>query len=120
MLFVKLFLTLGSAFAADTYDLKCDFSYAGFPTASLMFSIDGDGVPSSSVTVNQSGAVHKETLTGETKADGEYFHGWLSKESKDNSIELIVYTQKQDLGNGVMINHHVPFGQDMWGNCTGL
>lgn len=59
-------------------------------------------------------------LSVETAAEGELLHAWLSKESADNSVEMIIFNEPQKLGRSKVTNHHVPIGQDMWGDCQQL
>lgn len=108
------------AFAADDVHVKCDYAYMGFPTSTVEVTLFSGSKLSSSVTVTMQGSSHKESLTEEVKADGEYLHGWISKENPQNTIELIVYKVPQADGQSKLVNHNVPIAQDMWGTCTGV
>lgn len=104
----------------DDIHVKCDYAYMGFPTSSLEFTIFNGSKLSSSVTVTMQGSSHKETLTPEQTAAGEYVHGWISKENPQNTVELIVYEVPQKDGQSKLINHNVPIAQEMWGTCSGV
>ncbi len=118
---VALLLMSVSAWA-DEGDLviTCNYKYLGFPTSSVTVVAYPDGSLSSSALVDMQGRTHKETLTAESVGSGEFLHAWLSKESADNSIELIIYSTPHVEGQSKLINHHAPMNQEMWGDCTGV
>jgi hypothetical protein len=120
-MFLSTLLFMASAAHADV-NLSCTYMFYGTPTASVAVSIDDNGVPGSSAMISMGPGTqpHKESLTPEALGDNEYMHAWLSKESAENSVEMIVYKEKQAQGNSVLINHHVPLAQEMWGDCTGM
>lgn len=114
------FVTLALARAETT--INCNYSYQNFPTATVQIYVDDTGAPASSAQIAQppGSPVHKESVTPEARASDEFLHIWLSKENAGNAIEMVVYRDPKTQGNSVLINHNVPFGQEMWGNCTGL
>lgn len=116
-LILLLAFVIGSSASADT-QVICSYSYMGYPTAKITVSISDEGAPSPSALIDMQGKTHKESLTGVEKAPDELLHGWISKESPDNAIELIIYQQPKAQGQSVAINHNVPAGQEMWGTCT--
>lgn len=101
--------------------ISCDYAFMTVPFANVEIVMQPDGSLSSSALITpHQGKPHKESLTEEIKAGNELMHGWISKESTDNSIEMIIYKDKQADGQSKLINPHVPIGQEMWGNCTGI
>jgi hypothetical protein len=96
----------------------CDYAFMGMPTTSVEVYINADGTPASSVQVTVQGRSHKESATPEVVAADEDVHLWISKESAENSIEMVIYKEAKAEGLSKLVNHHVPIGQEMWGNCT--
>lgn len=115
-----LFLSVSAWADEGELTITCNYKYLGYPASSVTVVAYPDGSLSSSALVDMQGRTHKETLTAEALGDGEFVHAWLSKESADNSIELIIYSTAQVEGQSKLINHHVPIGQELWGNCVGL
>jgi hypothetical protein len=110
---VTLFWTL----PASATHYSCDYSFMGFPFTHLEFEIDQDGKPSDFVIATSNGVSHQETLTPDVKQPDQLLRAWLSKESPDNTIELILYREAKTGGNSVLINHNVPISKEVWGNC---
>ena len=116
-LFFSLFSLVSSAQAEPNWAIHCDYSYDQMPTSSVELSLLPDGHFGNSARISMQGQIHFESFTEEAAAAGERVHGWLSKESQDNQIEVVVYLQPTAQGQSKMTNHHVPFAQDMWGTC---
>lgn len=101
--------------------ISCSYSIYGAPYATVAFSIYEDGRLDNSAQITMTGGVsHKETLTADPEKAGEFVHAWISKESPQNQIELVIYNTPQPQGRSKIVNHQVPIGQEMWGECTGL
>jgi hypothetical protein len=114
-------LFMGLAFwqqIALAHSLTCNYKYDAMDLATVQLTYLADGSLQTYAQVTMQGQKHTESVTKVAVAANEREHLWLSKESTDNSVELIVYLQPQAQGISEMINHHVPFGQDVWGNCT--
>lgn len=111
---------LAERFRNDSVQVKCSYKMMGVHFIDVAFSIrDGEKL-STSAEITHQGRTHKETLTQVESQPGEMVHGWLSQQSPDNSIELIVYTEPQAEGRSKLINPHIPAGNVMWGDCEGL
>ncbi|MGZ3721380.1 MAG: hypothetical protein ACXVA9_00535 [Bdellovibrionales bacterium] len=101
--------------------ISCSYQIYGAPYAAVAFSIFDDGRLDNSAQITMTGAaMHKETLTADTAKSDEFVHAWISKESPQNQIELIIYNSPQPQGRSKIVNNQVPFGKEMWGDCTGL
>ena len=98
--------------------IACVYNIYGFPFANVTITqaADGSYLPYASIS-QQQGPAHNETFVIESNAAGELVHGWIAKESSENSIEMIVYETALPDGNSKLINHHISFGQESWGNC---
>lgn len=103
--------------AAASSQINCEYSFMGYPTAKITLSIFDDGTLSPSALIDMQGRTHKETLSPVERAADELVHAWISKESPQNAIELIIFQQPQAQGQSVIINHNVPAGKEMWGTC---
>ncbi|MBX3018676.1 MAG: hypothetical protein KF767_12355 [Bdellovibrionaceae bacterium] len=110
-------LTL-AAFPASAHILSCAYTIYGAPFSTVEIQFDEAGQALSPATIIVSGKAHTESVTLEPNGPGESLHLWLSKESSQNDVELIVYETRQAQGDSKMINHHIPIGKEMWGDCT--
>lgn len=115
-------LLFTSFYATADTTLNCSYAYMNVPMTDIELLIYADGEPASSVqvTMGPGTPTHKESVTPEVRAADEFVHLWISKEKPENAIEMIVYTSKKSEGQSVIINHQVPLGSHVWGNCTGL
>jgi hypothetical protein len=103
---------------AETAKLVCDYTIMGITFSSVELGFLPNGEPEDFVTVSMQGKEHRESYTPVNAAEGEAFHGWISQESSENSIEMIVYRESQKAGNSKLVNSRVPFGKEVWGNCV--
>jgi hypothetical protein len=109
------------AFASATgtnWNIRCDYVFyqVPFSTVELAALPDGHFVPGARISMQ--GASHFESYTEEMPSANERVHGWISKESPDNRIELVIYKDPQPEGQTKIVNHQMPIGQDVWGTCT--
>jgi len=120
MYLLSLFLLLpSSASAADpTSLLRCDYRFQGFAVAQLELPLFADGSPADFVRVILQGKPHLESFTVDTPGEGQAVRGWVSKGHPDNEIEMVVYQQAQRSGNSKIVNHRVPMGKEVWGECV--
>lgn len=117
---IQILLLLAAATNAQAepnWSTHCDYFFGGYPLTGIDFSWSTEGQPGPAVRSTIQGKSHLESLTVEAAAPGERLHGWISKESPDNSVEVILYRAPQPAGDSKMVNHHVPFGQEVWGKC---
>jgi hypothetical protein len=103
---------------ADGSRIVCDYTMMGIPFSTVELGFLSNGEPEDFVTVSMQGKAHRESYTPVQAAEGEAFHGWISQESSENSIEMIVYREPQKAGNSKLVNSRVPFGKEVWGNCA--
>lgn len=96
----------------------CDYQMYGVAFSRVELGFLESGQAEEFVTVSVQGKSHRESFQLVEALPGESLHGWISKESSENSIEMIIYEEKQSAGDSKLINHHVPFGKEIWGNCT--
>jgi hypothetical protein len=113
-----LLFSLFASINTSASTVQCKYLLQGYPFADVSFIRNDDGTLGDHADVVVQGKMHKESLSTEPLGTGEYAHGWLSKESADNSVELTMYVEPQAQGQSKLTNHHVPFGQDVWGTCT--
>ncbi len=110
-----LLISLTPAWAAPS-QLNCDFKIqAGVPFCDVEVDLTPAGTPGAYATVTEWGKSHRETVTLVSPAAGEQLHLVLSKESPDNSVELIVSSQAADSEGDTqlkseLVNPHVPEG----------
>ena len=99
--------------------LTCTYSFPNVPVpmTTVEVSFGTDGKPMSPAKVTMQGRMHTESFTQEEAAAGEMLHGWLSKESSENSIELVVFDEPQAQGRSKLVNDRFPIGKEMWGDC---
>lgn len=99
--------------------LTCTYSFPNVPVpmTTVEVTFDQDGKPMSPAKVTMQGRMHTESFTQVDASTGEMLHGWLSKESTENSIEMIVYEEPQALGRSKLVNDRFPIGKEMWGDC---
>jgi hypothetical protein len=116
---VVLLTLLSNNASADSY-VTCVYKFAGVEFATIAGTIYDDGTPASSVQITHQGSTHKETATTDIIGPGEFAHFWISKQDPENDIEVIMYKPAQPDGDSKMINHHMPFGDTMWAQCTGI
>lgn len=96
---------------------SCAYKFMGTDFAGVALGILPDGSTEDFVTVTHYGKSQRASCTHMPLAKGEMMHFWISKESKDNSIEVIVFEEARKEGKSVMINPHIPLGREMWGEC---
>lgn len=113
-----LVLSLFSVAASADTRVVCNFSYMTVPMATVTMTLAENGTPNSKATINMQGATHQESVTPDVLTSDEFIHIWLSKENPDNAIEMIVFRHPTSQGQAELINHNVPFAQDMWGGCA--
>jgi hypothetical protein len=106
----------GSPAGDKQYD--CAYKFFGVDFAQVKVTLLASGKVEAAAVVTNQGRSHEETTTAETAAPGESLHLWLSKENPQNAVELITYAMPQANGDSVLINHNVPFGQEVWGQCS--
>lgn len=111
-------LLAATALPARAAVLSCAYAIYGAPFSTVEIHFDGDGRAQSPATVIVSGKAHTESVTLEPNGPGESLHLWLSKESSQNDLEMIVYEERRPQGDSKLINHHIPIGKEMWGDCT--
>jgi hypothetical protein len=104
--------------AAHAGVIDCSYQFMGAPFARIQLGISADGAPDDYVTSIVQGHGHRESFTLSEAAADELLHGWISKESNENSIEMIVFRVPRREGQSKIVNHHVPMGQEMWGSCS--
>jgi hypothetical protein len=125
LLLTILFLSAGSANATDftentapvTVHYHCDYAFMGAPFVTLEFDKTDNDHLSKTVRVSQYGSAHNESFTEVAHAANEKIHAWVSKESKDNKIEYILYSSPQAAGNSEIINNQMPMAKEIWGTC---
>jgi hypothetical protein len=102
----------------DVETLHCRYQYMGTSLWDITYQFDESGQPFPSVVVSTQGREHKESLTPEkSSAPDERLHAWISKESAQNSIEVIIYRERRAEGLSKLINPHIPIGNEVWGEC---
>jgi hypothetical protein len=115
-------LLLLSPFAHANYDyawnLKCDYVFYQVPFSTVELEVHPDGTLAPAARITMQGASHLESFTAEAPAAGEKLHGWISKESEQNKIELVIYAERTSQGDSKITNHQMPMGQDVWGSCA--
>lgn len=121
MLLTSLFLFAPHAFAEDK-NLVCNYLFYDVPLAKVEFSIDSEGTPSAGamVTIGTAGQARKEPLTPQTPAPDEFLHLWIAKNEPGNTLEMIIYKEKKELGRSILINPGTTIGRELWGDCEGL
>ncbi len=114
-----LFTILSLSFAqAETAQIVCDYKIMGAPFSTVALGFLPSGEPEDFVTISVQGRSHRESYTPVGANEGEALHGWISQESSENSIEMIVYRETKNAGNSKLINDRVPFGKEIWGICS--
>jgi hypothetical protein len=101
----------------DTKWLKCEYSFYSMPPTTVSLELFADGTTADHVRVTMQGKSHLESFTMEEKTAEMFLRGWISKESPDNAIEMVVFKEKKSQGLSKLINHKMPFGKEMWGDC---
>ncbi|MGZ3694772.1 MAG: hypothetical protein ACXWQO_11355 [Bdellovibrionota bacterium] len=97
---------------------SCAYKIVGYDFAQIKLGITASGTIEDYVTVTSQGRSHRESATAVPLAEGEELHFWISQESKDNSLETIIFKVPKRYGKSVMYNPHIPMGKEMWGECT--
>lgn len=102
--------------------ITCNYTIMSAPFASVELGLYDDGTPfpSAQISVGPGTKPHKESVTPEPLGPNELVHAWISKENPRNAVELIIYIEKQVQGQSKMINPNLPFGKEVWGECSGL
>jgi hypothetical protein len=108
------------AAAAPNWTIHCDYAFMGAPMSSVDLETLPDGRFGPAARISIQGATHLESYSEEAPAPGELAHGWISKESPENRIELVIYREPTPQGRSKLVNHQVPFGQEVWGGCRGV
>lgn len=109
-----------SAFVEDgsgRTQYSCLYRYMGTEFSQVSFGVSIDGKYDDHAEVSIYGKGHSESLTASALQAGEQVNAWLSIESDENSVQLIVYLDRKKQGNSKLINPHVPIGKDVWGDC---
>ena len=119
LLLLPLLYSLNPA-AAEMTDIACDYKFMGVDMARVEVAVDENGRPDSSVQVTMQGRSHKETATPEVLAADEFLHLWISKENPENTIEMVIYKARRAEGRSKLVNHNVPIGKEVWGECSGV
>jgi hypothetical protein len=106
-----------TAQAEPAHVLDCHYSFMSVPFSEVQLGFSEAG-PEEFVTILVQGRSHRESYTPAEAAPDMLLHGWISKESKENSIEMIVYKEAKKSGQSVLINSRMPMGKEMWGKCA--
>lgn len=114
----KLLWLFVSAQAQSAALIDCDYKIMGAPFSRIQLGFSEANAPEDFVTVIVQGNSHRESFTPEAAAESELLHGWISKESSENAIEMIVYKEAKPLGRSKIVNHKMPFGKEIWGSCN--
>lgn len=97
---------------------SCNYTYYGAAIAALEFEEFDALHLSPKVKVAMTGApAHEETLTAVPPTGEQRLHAWISNESPENRIELIVYKSATANGDTEIINSRMPMGKEIWGQC---
>lgn len=103
--------------AANAKSVSCHYKIMGVDFSTVTYGLNDDGTTADYVVVTVQGNSHNESFTQEPAAADELVHGWISKESSENSIEAIIYKERKQQGLSLMINPHIPMGNRMWAEC---
>lgn len=114
---LSLFPALSQADGERVLLLSCPYKLMGTDFAKNDLGILANGEPEEYVTITHYGSSHREGITPQAPAPGEWLHFWISKDTK-NEIEVIVFQESKKFGNSVMYNHSIPYGKEMWAACT--
>lgn len=112
-----LFMFCVQGFSSNQVEYRCSYSIYAAPFAEVHLVVR-DGKPDEFAKIVFQGRQSQETVTQEVSAMGEILHVWLSKESPDNNLEMIIFEQDAGQGNSKLINPHMPVLKEMWGHCT--
>lgn len=115
-LFAALLLAV-AAHAEPARTLDCSYTFMSVPFTEVQLGMGETGTDEF-VTVITQGRAHRESFTLEPAAADMLLHGWISKESAENQIEMIVYKEPKKQGQSVLINHKMPMGKEVWGKCA--
>lgn len=117
---LSLFCLMIPAAAGAAATLECGFDNAGMRAWDVrLFLLDDGSLGSSAeVVVSGSGRMHKESVTAESTAAGELYHLWLSRETPQHALEMIVYPERDGRMPARMINPNMPFFREVRGNCA--
>jgi hypothetical protein len=115
-LLIVLFILPNIASADITH--TCDYAIYGIAFSKVNIVEYADGTYGNRALITAQGQQHSESFEVQAVADNEYMHGWLSKESSENSIEMIIYKTPMSGGNSELINNHITIGKEVWGNCV--
>lgn len=114
---VFLFLFCFQSFSIEQLEYHCSYSMYGAPFADVHFRVRNGKTDDFAKIVFQ-GRESLETITQEFCASDEVLHVWLSKESPDNNLELIIYGTDSEKGNSKLINPRIPVLKELWGRCS--
>jgi hypothetical protein len=117
VIFLSLLISVLSL-AQESKWLKCEYAFYSMPTTTVSLELFADGSTADHVKVTMQGKSHLEGFTLEEKSADLFLRGWISKDIPDNAIEMIVYKEKKPLGLSKLVNHKMPFGKEMWGDCV--
>ena len=115
---MHIFISLLWPFFSSAQTINCQYVLSGAPMASVEAVINEDGEVGPFVQVTLQGRTHQESATNEPRAFGESVHLWIAKQNPEQAIEMIVFEPRRAQGQSVLINHNVPFGKEIWGDCT--
>lgn len=103
---------------AKASGLSCDHTIFGAPFVTVELEIlpDGSLGQTAKVSVTAQGKPHPESVTQEPSRPGELYHLWLSKESPENSIEMMVY-QEETRFRSKLVNARYGVGREAPGVC---
>lgn len=122
--FLLSFATLPIASASQPPSLNCEFRVMEVPLVRLNLSRSESGEEWNNfveIEMLQQGTKHKESFTPESPQESEFLRAWISKESEENSLMLIIYsTNSESSRKAVLVNSRVPFGKEMHGACREL
>jgi len=104
------------AFAQTPNLIHCDYKIMGAPFSQVQLAF-AENLPEDFVTITAHGRSHRESYTPVEASPTEMIHGWISLESQENSLEMVVYNERQPAGRSKLINARMPYGKEIWGEC---
>jgi hypothetical protein len=116
ILISTLLFSTGVAFADS--QAVCNYSEGQAPLATITLTLDANGVPGPTAQYTMQGGGGQEPVTLVPLGTNEKIHIWLDQADPDNAVEMIAYIQPTSDGESVLINHNMPFLQDIWGSCS--
>jgi hypothetical protein len=110
-----LFLLLSATAFAGAL-VNCDYKIMGAPFSQVSLGFV-ENQPEDFVTISMQGRSHRESYTPSETNEEEMTHGWISLESEENSLEMVIYRERKQQGRAKLINSRMPFGKEIWGEC---